>query len=76
MLTWLQAAVEVEDTHKETAETQGKDHLNDFVFPHPEGRGWAGGGRPGAGPTPVGFPATNYLDSVCFITDKSIDPAR
>lgn len=40
------------------------------------GRGGPGGGRPGAGPTPVGFPATNYLDSVCFITDKSIDPAR
>lgn len=34
--TWPQIAVKVKDDHNEASQTQGKNHPNDFRFPHPE----------------------------------------
>lgn len=39
MLTWLQAAVEVNDDHDETAQTHGKHQTDDLLLPHPDSSG-------------------------------------
>lgn len=39
MLTWLQAAVEVNDDHDETAQAHGKHQPDDLLLPHPDSSG-------------------------------------
>lgn len=68
VLTWLQTAVEVEDNHEETAQTQGKNHPNDFGFPHPECSGRAR--------FLPGFLRERGCFVAYFITDKSIALTR
>lgn len=76
LLTWLQPAVEVEDDHNETSQTQGKDHPSDFGFPHPESLEMTNK------PSTILPGSLRKTSSICpgggvyLITDMSIDPAR
>lgn len=74
LLTWLQAAVEVEDDHDETSQAQGKDHANDFRLPHPQSLEAAE--KPGRVLGPGFMRSGRRSRRVYFITDRSIDPAR
>lgn len=53
VLTWLQAAVEVNDDHDETAQTHGKHQPHDLLLPHPD----SSGVDRRAEPTPARAPA-------------------
>lgn len=78
LLTWLQAAVEVEDDHNETSQAQGKNHPSDFRLPHPQSLETTEqpGRVLGPGFMRSGRCSRRAAAGVYFITDRSIDPAR
>lgn len=54
VLTWLQAAVEVNDDHDETAQTHGKHQPDDLLLPHPDSSGVDRRAEPTAARAPAG----------------------
>lgn len=69
VLTWLQAAVKVQDDHQEAAQAQGKNQPHHFCFSHAENCGGEAGE-----PKPLRL-ETN-CSSFYLITDKSMEPRR